>query len=101
MKNLFSVAGKTVLITGGSRGIGEMIATGFVENGAKVYITARKAQACNELAEELSKKGTCISLPFDLGTQEGIAGIAAELSKREKKLDVLINNAGAAWGEPI
>ena len=101
MKNLFSVEGKTVLVTGGSRGIGEMIATGFVENGAKVYITARKAQACNELAEELSKKGTCISLPFDLGTQEGIAGIAAELGKREPKLDVLINNAGAAWGEPI
>ena len=101
MKNLFSVEGKTVLITGGSRGIGEMIATGLVENGAKVYITARKAQACNELAEELSKKGTCISLPFDLGTQEGIAGIAAELAKREPKLDVLINNAGAAWGEPI
>jgi len=101
MKNLFSVEGKTVLVTGGSRGIGEMIATGFVENGAKVYITARKAQACNELAEELSKKGTCISLPFDLGTMEGIAGIAAELAKREPKLDVLINNAGAAWGEPI
>ncbi|PKP78510.1 MAG: 3-oxoacyl-ACP reductase [Alphaproteobacteria bacterium HGW-Alphaproteobacteria-3] len=101
MKNLFSVEGKTVLVTGGSRGIGEMIATGFVENGAKVYITARKAQACNELAEELSKKGTCISLPFDLGMQEGIAGIAAELGKREPKLDVLINNAGAAWGEPI
>jgi NAD(P)-dependent dehydrogenase (short-subunit alcohol dehydrogenase family) len=101
MKNLFSVEGKTVLITGGSRGIGEMIATGFVENGAKVYITARKAQACNELAEELSKKGTCISLPFDLGTMEGIAGITAELAKREPKLDVLINNAGAAWGEPI
>lgn len=101
MKNLFSVEGKTILITGGSRGIGEMIATGFVENGAKVYITARKAQACNELAEELSKKGTCISLPFDLGTSEGIAGITAELEKREPKLDVLINNAGAAWGEPI
>ena len=101
MKNLFSVEGKTVLITGGSRGIGEMIATGFVENGAKVYITARKAQACNELAEELSKKGTCISLPFDLGTMDGIKGITAELEKREPKLDVLINNAGAAWGEPI
>lgn len=101
MKNLFSVEGKTVLITGGSRGIGEMIATGFVENGAKVYITARKAQACNELAEELSKKGICISLPFDLGTMDGIAGITAELGKREPKLDVLINNAGAAWGEPI
>src|SRR3546814_10465352 len=63
MKNLFDVSGKVALVTGGSRGIGEMIATGFVEAGVKVYISARKAQVCNELAEELSKRGTCISLP--------------------------------------
>lgn len=101
MKNLFDIKGKVALITGGSRGIGEMIATGYVENGAKVYITARKAQACNETAERLSKIGTCISLPFDLGTMEGIEGLTAELGRREEKLDVLVNNAGAAWGEPI
>lgn len=101
MKNLFNIEGKVALVTGGSRGIGEMIATGFVEAGAKVYISARKAQACNELAEELSKKGTCISLPFDLGNVAGIEGLAAELAKREEKLDLLVNNAGAAWGEPI
>ncbi|MDE1172090.1 MAG: SDR family oxidoreductase [Parvibaculaceae bacterium] len=101
MKNLFNIEGKVALVTGGSRGIGEMIATGYVENGAKVYITARKAQACNETAERLSKIGTCISLPFDLGTMEGIEGLAAELAKREEKLDILVNNAGAAWGEPI
>lgn len=101
MKNLFDIKGKVALITGGSRGIGEMIATGYVENGAKVYITARKAQTCNETAERLSKIGTCISLPFDLGTMEGIEGLTAELGRREEKLDVLVNNAGAAWGEPI
>ncbi len=101
MKNLFNIEGKVALVTGGSRGIGEMIATGYVENGAKVYITARKAQACNETAERLSKIGTCISLPFDLGTMEGIEALAAELAKREEKLDILVNNAGAAWGEPI
>ena len=101
MKNLFNVEGKVVLITGGSRGIGEMIATGFVENGAKVYISARKAPACNELAEKLSQKGFCVSLPCDLSTMEGVEWMAAELAEREGQLDVLINNAGAAWGEPI
>lgn len=101
MKNLFNIEGKVALVTGGSRGIGEMIATGFVEAGAKVYISARKAQAANELAEELSKKGTCISLPFDLGTMAGVEGLAKELGQREDKLDILVNNAGAAWGEPI
>ncbi|WP_339614459.1 SDR family oxidoreductase [uncultured Parvibaculum sp.] len=101
MKNLFNVEGKVVLITGGSRGIGEMIATGFVENGAKVYISARKAAPCNELAERLSEKGFCVSLPCDLSTTEGVNWMAEELGKREEKLDVLINNAGAAWGEPI
>lgn len=101
MKNLFNVSGKVALVTGGSRGIGEMIATGFVENGVKVYISARKAKACDELAERLSEKGTCISLPFDLSNMEGVKGLAAELAKREEKLDILVNNAGAAWGEPI
>lgn len=101
MKNLFNIADKVALVTGGSRGIGEMIATGFVENGVKVYISARKAKACDELAERLSEKGTCISLPFDLGTMEGVQGLAAEIASREDKLDILVNNAGAAWGEPI
>lgn len=101
MKNLFDISGKVALVTGGSRGIGEMIATGFVEAGCKVYISARKAQVCNDLADELSKRGTCISLPADLGTSEGIAFLAGELAKREEKLDILVNNAGAAWGEPI
>lgn len=101
MRNLFSVEGKVVLVTGGSRGIGEMIARGYVENGAKVYISSRKADVCDRLAEELSEFGTCISLPFDLGGMAGIEGLAAAIAEREPKLDILVNNAGATWGAPI
>ena len=101
MRNLFSVEGKVALVTGGSRGIGEMIARGYVENGAKVYISSRKANVCDGLAEELSKYGTCISLPFDLSNMDGITGLAAAVAEREPKLDILVNNAGAAWGAPI
>jgi NAD(P)-dependent dehydrogenase (short-subunit alcohol dehydrogenase family) len=101
LKNLFSVEGKVVLITGGSRGIGEMIARGYVENGAKVYISSRKAEVCDRVAEELSEYGTCISLPFDLGGMDGIEGLANAVKERESRLDVLVNNAGATWGAPI
>ncbi|MCP5431818.1 MAG: SDR family oxidoreductase [Alphaproteobacteria bacterium] len=101
MKNLFSVAGKNALVTGGSRGIGLMIAEGYVRNGVKTYISSRKAQVCDDVAARLSKIGTCISLPFDLGTMEGIAGLAAALKEREERLDILVNNAGATWGAPI
>lgn len=101
MRNLFDVSGKVVLVTGGSRGIGEMIARGYVENGAKVYVSSRKASVCDALAEELSQVGTCHSLPFDLSAMAGIEGLATALSEREGKLDVLINNAGASWGAPI
>jgi len=101
LKNLFSVEGKVVLVTGGSRGIGEMIARGYVENGAKVYISSRKADVCDRVAEELSEYGTCISLPFDLGGMEGIEGLANAIKERESRLDVLVNNAGATWGAPI
>jgi NAD(P)-dependent dehydrogenase (short-subunit alcohol dehydrogenase family) len=99
--NLFSVEGKIVVITGGSRGIGKMIAEGFVRAGAKVYITARKAAACDATAEELSQYGQCISIPIDGSTVEGCKRLAAEVGKHETKLDVLINNAGAAWGAPF
>lgn len=101
MKNLFSVEGKVVLVTGGSRGIGEMIARGYVENGAKVYISSRKAEVCDRVAEELSEFGTCISLPFDLGGMAGIESLANAIKERESRLDVLVNNAGATWGAPI
>ena len=99
IEQLFSVRGKVAVVTGGSRGIGEMIARGYIENGAKVYITARKADACNALAQELSKHGECISIPADLSRMEEIERFGKEIEKREKKIDILVNNAGASWGE--
>jgi len=101
LKNIFSVEGKTVVVTGGSRGIGEMIAEGFVDNGAKVYITARKAEACDATAARLSEKGTCISLPGDLSKMEDIEAFVSKIEGKEEKLDILVNNAGAAWGAPL
>jgi NAD(P)-dependent dehydrogenase (short-subunit alcohol dehydrogenase family) len=98
---LFDVSGKVVLVTGGSRGIGEMIARGFVEAGAKVYISSRKAEACEALAQELSTVGACIALPADLSTEAECARLASELARRESSLDVLVNNAGATWGAPM
>jgi len=101
MKNLFSVDGKIALITGGSSGIGEMMATGYVMNGAKVYIASRKMAECERVAEELSAHGTCIPIQADLSNMDGIEGLSAEIEKREGKLDILINNAGANWAAPF
>jgi NAD(P)-dependent dehydrogenase (short-subunit alcohol dehydrogenase family) len=101
MKDLFSLEGRVAVVTGGSRGIGKMIAQGFIEQGAKVYITARKAEACDETAAELSKIGTCISLPHDISTVDGCREFAAEVIKQDDAIDILVNNAGAAWGEPF
>ncbi len=98
VEELFSVAGKVVIVTGGSRGIGEMIARGYVENGAKVYITARNAAVCDGLAAELSKTGHCVSIPADLAKPGEIERFATEFEKHESRLDVLFNNAGASWG---
>lgn len=101
MNNLFSVEGKVVLVTGGSRGIGHMIARGFVENGARVYVASRKAEECEKVAAELSQRGPCFALPADLGTEAGAKKLAAELAAREDALHVLVNNAGANWGAPL
>jgi NAD(P)-dependent dehydrogenase (short-subunit alcohol dehydrogenase family) len=101
VSELFSVSGKVVLVTGGSRGIGEMIARGFVANGAKVYISSRKAEVCDALARELSSEGTCVALPADLSRTDEVRRLAGEIRAREPKLHVLVNNAGAAWMEPI
>jgi NAD(P)-dependent dehydrogenase (short-subunit alcohol dehydrogenase family) len=101
MKELFSLHGRVALVTGGSRGIGRMIATGFLHHGAKVYITARKAAACDAAAAELSAIGPCISLPCDVSSVEAARALAAEIAGREPALDILVNNAGAAWGEPF
>jgi 2-deoxy-D-gluconate 3-dehydrogenase len=96
--HLFSLKGKTALITGGSRGIGKMIADGFLAQGARVYISSRKADACAQTAEELSRGGgTCIALPMDVSTVEGARGLAAAYAAHESSLDILVNNAGAAW----
>jgi NAD(P)-dependent dehydrogenase (short-subunit alcohol dehydrogenase family) len=101
MNQLFSLQGRVALITGGSRGIGRMMAEGFLRQGATVYISARKAEACDAAAAELSALGPCHSLPADVGSAAGIAGLAAALAQRESRLDILVNNAGAAWGAPF
>jgi NAD(P)-dependent dehydrogenase (short-subunit alcohol dehydrogenase family) len=99
--SLFDISGKTALVTGGSRGIGLMIARGYVEAGAKVYISSRKAEVCDEVAAELSKVGTCISLPADLSSEAECVRLAGEVAGLESKLDILVNNAGATWGAPL
>jgi NAD(P)-dependent dehydrogenase (short-subunit alcohol dehydrogenase family) len=101
MHNLFNIAGKVALVTGGSRGIGEMIAEGFVHSGVKTYISARKADACNATAARLSEHGKCLSIPADLSTLEGVQHLANEIKAREPRLDILVNNAGATWGADI
>ena len=98
MKDLFNVEGKVALVTGGSRGIGAMIAEGFVKNGVKTYITSRKSEQCNNKADELSKFGECISIPADLTDMNEMDKLVNNIKENEKKLNFLINNAGAAWG---
>ena len=102
MNNLFTIEGKVALITGGSRGIGEMIAAGFLANGAKVYISSRKSDVCDATAKRLQEEfgGECISVPADLSNLEGINTLADSISEKDS-LDILVNNAGASWGEPI
>jgi NAD(P)-dependent dehydrogenase (short-subunit alcohol dehydrogenase family) len=99
LSSLFSLQGRTALVTGGSRGIGRMIAAGFLAQGAKVYISSRKAADCAQAARELSAYGECIALPADVSTLEGIGALVAAYGALESRLDILVNNAGAAWGE--
>ncbi|MBQ0904557.1 glucose 1-dehydrogenase [Micromonospora sp. U21] len=101
MTQLFSVEGKTVLVTGGSRGIGLMIAQGFVRAGAHVIISSRKADVCEAVAKELSAEGRCEAIPADLGADAGAESLAAAVQERFPRLDVLVNNAGATWGAPL
>lgn len=98
VQELFSIKGKVALVTGGSRGIGLMIARGYVSAGAKVYVSSRKKEVCDQVAEELSAVGSCYSIPADLSTTEGRAQLASDLSAKEEQLHILVNNAGAAWG---
>ncbi|MFG1842937.1 glucose 1-dehydrogenase [Micromonospora sp. NPDC049175] len=101
MTQLFSVEGKTVLVTGGSRGIGLMIAQGFVRAGAHVIISSRKADVCEAVAKELSAEGRCEAIPADLSDDAGAEALAAAVRERFDRLDVLVNNAGATWGAPL
>jgi NAD(P)-dependent dehydrogenase (short-subunit alcohol dehydrogenase family) len=101
INELFSVSGKVAIVTGGSRGIGEMIAEGLVSNGVRVYITARKAAACDATAARLSEIGECISIPADLSDEADRNRFVGTISERETAVDILVNNAGAAWGAPL
>ena len=102
MTDLFSIRGKTALVTGGSRGIGEMIVRGYVDAGVKVYLSSRKADVCEALAEELRDQGGDVTaLPADLSSEHSCAALAGELEGKESRLDILVNNAGATWGAPL
>jgi NAD(P)-dependent dehydrogenase (short-subunit alcohol dehydrogenase family) len=101
LDELFSVKGKVALVTGGTRGIGFMIAQGFVENGVRTYICSRKQDACTEAEKALAKLGECIAIPADLATAEGRALVVREISSRESGLHILVNNAGANWGAEL
>ncbi|MCG8442525.1 MAG: SDR family NAD(P)-dependent oxidoreductase, partial [Caulobacterales bacterium] len=99
--DLFSLAGKTAIVTGGTRGIGEMIATGFLAQGAKVHVTSRKEDACAAIVDKLSPLGAIEAAAFDLARPEGVNGYVAHLAERAPRVDILVNNAGAAWGAPF
>lgn len=102
IESLFSMQDKICVVTGGSRGLGAFMAQGFLEAGAKrVYITARKAEACITAAKELSQYGECIAIPSDIATSAGLQTLVTELMSREQHIDVLVNNAGTGWGAPF
>jgi NAD(P)-dependent dehydrogenase (short-subunit alcohol dehydrogenase family) len=97
--DLFSLTGRVAIVTGGSRGLGKAIATGFIAQGAKVYISSRKADACEAAATALGPN--CIPLACDVSSIAGCEQLAAAFGDRESRLDILVNNAGAAWGAPF
>ncbi|MDK1023116.1 MAG: SDR family oxidoreductase [Gammaproteobacteria bacterium] len=100
-EHLFSVENKVALVTGGTRGIGLMIAEGLVRAGARVYVASRKLDACKKTAETLSAYGECFAIPSDVSTLEGCKKLADEIKAREQKLNILVNNAGLTWSSPI
>ena len=102
-EDLFSMRGKICVVTGGSRGIGLMIAKAYVENGAKVYVSSRKKDACDLVARELTNlgPGTAVSMPADISSDAGCKELAERIAKQERRIDVLVNNAGVTWGSPF
>ncbi len=101
MSGLFDISGKTALVTGGSRGIGLMIARGLVQAGARVIVSSRKVDDVNAAAEQLAALGDCHAIPGDISTAEGARALAAAARERFEELDILVNNAGAVWGAPL
>jgi NAD(P)-dependent dehydrogenase (short-subunit alcohol dehydrogenase family) len=101
MHPYFSLQGRTALVTGGTRGIGKMIAKAYVEAGASVYVCARDAEACRQTADELSAFGVCHAVAANLAHEEGVQQLAAHLSEQIGQLDILVNNAGTTWGAPL
>lgn len=101
MSQLFSVNGKVALVTGGTSGIGFMIAQGLVSAGAKVYIASRKQQACDEAQQALSAYGQCTAIVADISTEAGCEGLVNAIRDQEDSLDILVNNAGLTWGAPL
>jgi NAD(P)-dependent dehydrogenase (short-subunit alcohol dehydrogenase family) len=101
MSSLFGIEHKTALVTGGAQGMGRMIAEGLVRAGAKVYITSRKPEICENTARELSQFGECLAIAADLNTPEAVVALANEVKSREPQLNILINNAGRTWGAPL
>ncbi|MCP3987424.1 MAG: SDR family oxidoreductase [bacterium] len=101
MEDLFSVRDKVALVTGGTRGIGRMIAQGYVESGARVIVASRNAEACSETATELGKLGHCVGIPADLSDEDGAAALASAVAELEPEVHILVNNAGANWGAPL
>jgi len=101
LENLFSLTGKVAVVTGGSRGIGAMIARGFLESGVKTYITSRKLDELQATAKAFSEIGECVAIQSDLSTMDGVKAFAGAIKAKEPQIHILVNNAGASWGAPI
>lgn len=99
--DLFDLTGKVAVVTGGSRGIGYMIAGGLLRAGARVYIVSRKKDELDAAAERLGEAGEVVSLPGDIASEDGCVTIARQIASAEDKLHVLFNNAGTVWGAPL
>jgi NAD(P)-dependent dehydrogenase (short-subunit alcohol dehydrogenase family) len=99
--DLFALDGKVAVVTGGTRGIGMMMARGLLEAGACVYVSSRKPEAGQAAVEELAKYGTVFSVPADLSREDECARLASEVSRSEERVHILVNNAGANWAAPL